>query len=210
MTMLWCWEMERLLLTVFVCGLPDDSCSPLPAHISASKTASSISRATAHCCYYIKSSKEAARLRKQVCDKERCRRKTLSIVQILVCKTAAASSSLGAQVRVITNPSWLHLINVDCSTCLLFQRERAATQLRYLDEFKSLQPVKPKNHVEDERLFWLWRRGRPRFPTYFCICHLFYWQHNFATTDRVGACWDMPEPRISMKKKIHMKVGTRT
>lgn len=138
------------------------------------------------------------------------KKKTLSIVQILVCKSAAARSSWGAQVRVATNPSWLHLINVDCSTCLLFQRERAATRLRYLCDFKSPQPVKPKNHVEDEGLFWLWRRGRPRFPTYFCICHLFYWQHNFATTDRVGACWDMPEPGISMKKKIHMKVGTRT
>ncbi len=37
-----------------MCGLPDDSCSALPAHISASKTASLLSRATLHCCYYIK------------------------------------------------------------------------------------------------------------------------------------------------------------
>lgn len=47
-------SMERLLLKVFVCGLPDDSCSVLPAQISASKTASLLSRATVHCCYYIK------------------------------------------------------------------------------------------------------------------------------------------------------------
>lgn len=52
-------------------------------------------------------------------------------------------------------------------------------------------------------------KDAPRFPTYFCICHLFYWQHNFARTDSARACWDMPEPGISMQKR-HMKVGTRT
>lgn len=99
MTMLWCWEMERLLLKVFVCGLPDDSCSPLPAHISASKTASSISRATAHCCYYIKSRNQAARLQNRFATKSTAAAlKTLSIVQIIACKPPLCA---GVQVRTL-------------------------------------------------------------------------------------------------------------
>lgn len=47
-------SIERLLLKVCVCGHPDDSCSVLPEKISASKTASLLSRATVHCYYYIK------------------------------------------------------------------------------------------------------------------------------------------------------------
>lgn len=48
------WAWKGCCWKVFVCGLPDDSCSVLPAQISASKTASLLSRATVHCCYYIK------------------------------------------------------------------------------------------------------------------------------------------------------------
>lgn len=39
---------------VLVCGLPDDSCTALPARIAVSKTASLLSRATVHRCDYIK------------------------------------------------------------------------------------------------------------------------------------------------------------